>query len=123
MLLELIAEFYPFLKEHIKGYGNAGSCRTSYLSKTVCYELIEVMVVISLEVITAEVKTAEYYSPSVDSTLEISHMDQLSFIIQYINEELIPQERFLKFIPNPKHKAETLIRSVTLYRTSTNLSY
>jgi len=34
MSLELIAEFDPFLAEHISRYGNIGSGQTSYLSST-----------------------------------------------------------------------------------------
>ena len=36
-LLELIAQFDPFLKEHIEKYGQKGRGTTSYLSSTVCY--------------------------------------------------------------------------------------
>ncbi|OCU00650.1 hypothetical protein XELAEV_18006429mg [Xenopus laevis] len=105
MLLEAIAEHDPFLAEHIKKYGNTGSGSTSYLSKTVCYEFIDVIVSSVLE-------QAKYYSISVDSTPDVSHTDQLAFIIRYVNNDGIPKERFIKFIPNVGHKAENLFSAV-----------
>ena len=42
-LLELIAKFDPFLSNYIKQYGNKGSEFPSYLWKTLCYELIQLM--------------------------------------------------------------------------------
>ncbi|XP_043467715.1 uncharacterized protein LOC122501966 [Leptopilina heterotoma] len=43
MLLELIAEFDPFLADHISRFGNKGTGNTSYLSKTICEELIQIL--------------------------------------------------------------------------------
>jgi hypothetical protein len=42
-LLKLIAKFDPFLANHIKKFGSKGSGVTSYLSKTVCDEFIQIM--------------------------------------------------------------------------------
>lgn len=43
-ILELISEFDPFLKEHISKYGKQGKRKPPYLSKTICEELIQLMV-------------------------------------------------------------------------------
>lgn len=43
LLLVLVAEFDPFLKNHIEKHGNPGSGKISYLSSTVCKELIQLM--------------------------------------------------------------------------------
>ena len=42
-LLELVAKFDPFLLAHINRYGNSGSGNPSYLSKTICEEMIQLM--------------------------------------------------------------------------------
>jgi len=76
MLLEFLAEFDPFMGEHIKKFGNQGSGSTSYLSKTIFEEFIEIMAQKVIERITEEVKEAKYYSIIVDSTPDISHVDQ-----------------------------------------------
>ena len=42
-ILELLAKFDPFLAQHIQKYAGGGKGSTSYLSKTICEELIEMM--------------------------------------------------------------------------------
>lgn len=79
-LLELVAQFDPFLASHIARYGNKGKGNPSYLSKTVCNELIDLM---SNKVIVEEIKSAGYFSLSVDSTPDVSHTDQLGIILKY----------------------------------------
>lgn len=60
-----------------------------------------------------EIKTVKYYSIIVDSSPNISHVDQLSFVIRYVQENGVPIERFLQFLPNTGHKAIELFDSVT----------
>ncbi|EFN68185.1 Zinc finger MYM-type protein 1, partial [Camponotus floridanus] len=116
MALELIAEFDSFLANHIKNYGNAGRGIVSYLSSQTCNEFVKLMATeVSAQIIT-EVKKAKYFSISVDSTPDISHIDQLSFILRYVNDnDGMPVERFLCFyllIPNTGHKSEQLANAV-----------
>lgn len=108
MVLELIAEFDPFLSEHIRIYGNKGTGSTSYLSATICTEVLKLMAKFVIRNIVAEIILAIYYSLSVDSTPDISHVDQLTFIIRYVNKDAIVVERFLKFIPNCDHSGESI---------------
>lgn len=42
-ILELLAEYEPFLATHIKEQANKGSGHVSYLSSTICEELISLM--------------------------------------------------------------------------------
>lgn len=112
MTLELLAEFDPFLDSHIKRHGNKGRGTTSYLSSKICDEVIDIMATKVLNTIVKEIKHAKYFSISVDSTPDISHVDQLSFIVRYVSEDGCPVERFLKFIPNCGHKAEDLAKTV-----------
>lgn len=60
--------------------------------------------------IIKEVHKASYFSISVTSTPDISHKDQLSFILRYVSENRKPVERFLCFIENSGHKAEELMQ-------------
>lgn len=48
----------------------------------------------------------------VDSSPNISHVDQLSFIIRYVREDGVPVERFLQFIENSGHKAQNLKHAI-----------
>ncbi|XP_028404819.1 zinc finger MYM-type protein 5-like [Dendronephthya gigantea] len=78
--LELISLFDPFLAQHINRNANKGKGHTSYLSKTICEKFIHLI----REPIFTEVKAAKYFSVSVDSTPDISHVDQLKCILRYV---------------------------------------
>lgn len=49
--------------------------------------------------IVKEIKTAAYYSIVLDSSPDISHMDQLTFVVRYVTESGKISERFIEFIP------------------------
>lgn len=42
-ILELISNFDPFLKEHLKHYGKPGKGNVLYLSANICEEFISIM--------------------------------------------------------------------------------
>lgn len=111
-ILELLAKFDPFLADHISRFGNKGSGKISYLSSTVCDELIEQMGQDVLAVILNEIHDAKYYSICIDSTPDVSHIDQLTFIVRYVNKFGETTERFLKFFPIESHKADSLYQDV-----------
>ncbi|XP_058798117.1 zinc finger MYM-type protein 1-like [Phymastichus coffea] len=110
-LLELMGDYSPFIKDHLKKYGNKGHGHTSYLSANICEELIELMGIKVFEYILNELRQAKYYSISVDSTPDNTKRDQLSFTVRYVNEKG-PIERFLKFISIESHKSEYLTNTV-----------
>jgi len=113
MILETIAEFDPFLSTHIAQCGNPGSGKTSYLSSTTCNEFVNIIALKVKNTIVSEIQAAKYFSIIVDSTPDIAHTDQLSFIIRYVKEDGSPIERFLNFLPNVGHKSEELETAVT----------
>ncbi|CAH1103040.1 unnamed protein product [Psylliodes chrysocephalus] len=112
MILELLAEFDPFLASHIERFGNQGSGSTSYLSKTVCDEFILLMGHKVLKQIGDEIRRAKYFSLIINSTPDIAHVDQLTFVIRYVSETGEPCERFLKFLPSVGHKAEEMFAAI-----------
>ncbi len=75
-------QFDPFLKAYIDKYGNTGRGTSSYLTLNVCEEFIQLMGQKVLDEIISRVKLAKYFSVSVDSTPDITHVDQLTFIVQ-----------------------------------------
>ncbi|XP_072161308.1 zinc finger MYM-type protein 1-like [Bemisia tabaci] len=110
-LLEFLSEFDPFLKKHIDRYGTVGSGHTSYLSSTVSEEFILLMAQKVKTIILQEAKDSKYFGIVLDSTPDISHTDELTFILRYVkNGE--PVERFLCFLPNIGHKAEEVVEAV-----------
>ena len=70
--LELIAQFDPFLAGHLekqRTFQEEGRGRgtVSYLSSTICDELIKQMGSQVMSIIADEIKAAKYYSISIDS--------------------------------------------------------
>ena len=106
-ILEVLAKYDPFLATHIDKYGNPGRGKTSYLSSTICEELIFQMGKRVLSVIVEQLKVAKYYCVSIDSTPDISHVDQLTIIVRYVMEDG-PVERFLTFMSFESHTGKGL---------------
>lgn len=85
-ILELISQFDPFLLEHIKTHGLKGRGSVSYLSSSICEEFIDVMGEKTKQVIANALKVARYFSVIIDSTPDLSHTDQLTFIFRFVND-------------------------------------
>ncbi|KAG8451639.1 hypothetical protein GDO86_003726 [Hymenochirus boettgeri] len=105
--LELIAQFDPFLHDHIQKYGGSGRGVSNYMSSTTVNEFIELMGGKVVDTIVKELDDAKYFSVIVDSTPDLSHIDQLTIIIRYVNKD-VPVERFLGFVPIHSHTGEHL---------------
>ncbi|KAG7154647.1 putative Zinc finger MYM-type protein 1-like 9, partial [Homarus americanus] len=91
---------------HISKYGNSGKGNPSYLSKTTCEELIQLVAQKVHALIVDEVKSSGYFSLSVDSTPDLSHIDQLSVVLRYLKDGQ-PIECFLTFLEMKSHTAST----------------
>jgi len=81
--------------------------------KTICDELIEQMGRKVRFAIVDEIKATKYYSISVDSTQDISHIDQLTFIVRYVTQSGKPVEQLKKFVDIHGHGAANLAEVVT----------
>ncbi|CAH2285606.1 zinc finger MYM-type 1-like, partial [Pelobates cultripes] len=119
--LELLAEYDPFLDEHIQKHGNKGRGHISYLSSTICDEFIELIGQQLLQQIVNEMKQAKYYSISLDSTPDIAHSDQLTIIFRYVLASG-PVERFTKFIPISGHTGMELANTVLQFLEENGIS-
>lgn len=106
--IEYLAEYDEFLKNHLMKYENCGSGKTNYLSHHIFDEFIKIMAQSVLDKITSKVKNAIYYSIIVDSTPDVSHVDQLSFILRYVTEYGAIQESFCGFIQIEHHDSAYL---------------
>lgn len=106
--LEFLSEFDPFLAGHLQKYGNSGSGHVSYLSTAICSEFINLLAKEVTNFMTKELETAKYFAIIVDSTPNVSHIDQLTLIIRYVLPNGQPVERFLGFLPIFSHTAESL---------------
>ena len=99
---ELLSKYDPFLATHIEKYGNKRHGSTSYLSHSICNELISIMAKSVVKIIVKEVQESRYFSISVDSTPDITHTDQLCITLRYVLPSG-PVERFVTFVPIKSH--------------------
>lgn len=111
-ILELLSKFDPFLAEHMRTYGNKGRGTTSYLSNTVCEEFIALMGQRVQAEIILQIQRSKYFSLIVDSTPDLAHVDQITFVVCYVTTEGEIFERFLKFLPIFSHTGDSLFKSV-----------
>ena len=110
-MLDLLTQFDPVLKQHIDTFANKGKGNVNYLSKTICEELIDIMSQKVLTHIITEIKKAKYWGIIVDSTPDISHVDQLSVIFRYyLNGHVY--ERFFCFLQIKSHDGKSLITDI-----------
>jgi hypothetical protein len=72
------------MAQHINQKANKGQGHTLYLSNMVCEEFIHLMAKRVLQNILDKLKASKYFSVSVDSTPDISHVDQLTCILRYV---------------------------------------
>ncbi|KAL4084944.1 hypothetical protein QTP88_027810 [Uroleucon formosanum] len=120
--LELIAKFDPLMSKHLDEYGNKGRGNVSYLSHTICDELITLMNKYVLRNIVNEVTVAKYFSLIVDSTPDITKFDQLTIAIRYVNLDGTAVERFLCFIPSVGHKSKEMEVAILTKLTELNIN-
>lgn len=102
--LELLAEFDPFIREHIEQRELRPKSIISYLSKTVYEELIEIMGKQIIKQIITQINNddTKYYSLVMDSTPDLSHNDQLAIVLRYCFRGKV-YERFVSFITISSH--------------------
>lgn len=67
-----------------------------------------------LNKIILEIKVVKYYSISIDSISDCSHIDQMTFIIRYVNNDS-PVERFLEFILIEENESEYLFKVILTF--------
>lgn len=68
-----------------------------------CEEFIQLMGQKVLDEVISREKLAKYFSVSVDSTPDITHVNQLTFILRYVSPEGCIEERFDEFLPIASH--------------------
>lgn len=86
------------------------------MSKTICDKIIHLMARKVRQFILEELATAGYFSISVDSTPDNSHIDQLIVIVRYVSPTSgQPVERFLIFLKIESHTGENLANLVLDY--------
>lgn len=105
--MELISEYDPFLKNHLEMYGNKGKGHTSYISKTIFNEVIHLLKTDVIHFIANEIKISKYYSIIMDSTPDLSKVDQMAIVIRYCTKSGV-QERLLELKSIESHTGQSI---------------
>ena len=113
--LKLIAKYNPVINEHLSATRLSKKVMTTYLSPTIQNELIELLGKKVKHLILEEVKDAKYFSILLDSTPDVSHIDQMAFVVRYVKvdgSEMQIKESFLNFFPLHGKTAYEITKSV-----------
>lgn len=129
--IEYLALFDPLMNEHLRRIKNQETL-VHYLGKETQNELIQILAGAIKKKILTSVKLAKYYSIILDCTPDISHVEQMTMIIRFVNvgkplngevpqvstsnSEITIKEHFLGFVPLEKttgsFMTETLIEQL-----------
>ena len=110
-LVHLLAKYDPVLREHLVKVKLGKNIVTSYLSPEVQNEFVSILAQQVRKKIIAQVKKSKYFCIIFDSTPDISHKDQLSEVLRYVNmdgNEVKVEESFVRFIETKGKSAKEI---------------
>lgn len=94
-LVILLAKYSPSLAAYITGLQTKKKCQFTFVSWMRQNQLIESTAKYIRGIIVKDIKVAKFFSISMDTTFDNSKKEQLSFVLRYINEAGIVNERLL----------------------------
>ena len=99
-MVEMMAEFDPVIQEHVKRISN-DDIHKHYLGHGIQNEVIDLIAAAIRCEIIRKIKESKYFSVILDCTPDISHQEQMSLIIRYVDtssDSIHIEESFLGFL-------------------------
>ena len=111
----MLAKYKAVIEEHLPISQLSSKGMTTYLSPIIQNELIELLGKKVKHLILEEIKVAKYFFILLDSTPNVSHIDQIALIVGYVkvdSSEVQIKESFLNFFPLHRKNADEIIKSI-----------
>ena len=111
--LHYLAQFDPVMRSHLDKMKPG---KVHYLSPTIQNEFIELIGSTLQEKIIKDIKDAGFFSIMIDSTPDVSHQEQVSFVIRILDANLQIKEKFLGYYviekPDAAHYEELVLKTL-----------
>ena len=113
--LKLLAKYNAVIMEYLSFIQLSSQGMTTYLSPTIQNALIDLLGKKVKHLFLEEIKAAKYFSILLDSTLDVSHIDQMALIVRYVkidSSEVQIKESFLNFFPLHRKNTDEITKSI-----------
>lgn len=118
----LLSQYSPMLSGHINNLKIKGKKENSFISWDRQNLLIESIAQYISSVIKSQILTARYFSICIDSTFDVSHREQLSFIVRYLFDGKI-YERLIAIVESPYTTGQALFELFNKVMDNCNLDW
>ena len=94
-IVNLLSRWIPFMKSWI-ATPRSRPYHVTYLSASSQNRFISILGSETRKVLTDKIRSSGFYAVMDDATPDVGHVDQISLIIHYVNEQFQIEERLLK---------------------------